>query len=382
MMQKAMKLDLLPKAVIGYTASFLHNNDYFNLCKVNRYLYLSCNSPNTLRWLRLNLQRIQLSLPIHSPKMQNIETLTLETNEEHKSFDMDLFLVQTAFDFENVKELFLFDLTFENGQFARFMSKFTKVQYLCIQAVDFDVDYLHELKEIPSLRGLELAKSTEDFDEDLHQGIIERFDEQLESLTVDDMAVNFSGLNFPNLQRLNAVYIFPQEINHIIETAVNLKKFRLQQMYLLENDGDEEIHDMMVNVIKSCKKLEYVCLKYVDDNLETLLIGIKNGLSATEQLQRERIKVEIDTIKSINKERLDLIVFEIVKIMNTMILNVRNVMFVWNVSMEHFEWIYKELKQKLPKFEIVENDRNLVIKNKDCNISYQESWQMYENCLM
>eukprot|EP01084_Bolivina_argentea_P300220 517604_1 len=49
-----IKLDQLPKRLIGVIASFCNQNDYFDFSFTNRFVYLGCNSPNLLQELDLN----------------------------------------------------------------------------------------------------------------------------------------------------------------------------------------------------------------------------------------------------------------------------------------------------------------------------------------
>eukprot|EP01083_Nonionella_stella_P111837 328371_1 len=41
-----IKLDCMPKRLVGEISSFLSQSDYINLSKTNRFIYMGCNSPN------------------------------------------------------------------------------------------------------------------------------------------------------------------------------------------------------------------------------------------------------------------------------------------------------------------------------------------------
>eukprot|EP01083_Nonionella_stella_P287733 979515_1 len=41
-----IKIDQIPRAIIGYVASFLKQRSYIRLSMSNRSIYLGCNSPN------------------------------------------------------------------------------------------------------------------------------------------------------------------------------------------------------------------------------------------------------------------------------------------------------------------------------------------------
>eukprot|EP01083_Nonionella_stella_P099493 279750_1 len=40
-----IKLDCMPKRLVGEISSFLSQSDYINLSKTNRFIYMGCNSP-------------------------------------------------------------------------------------------------------------------------------------------------------------------------------------------------------------------------------------------------------------------------------------------------------------------------------------------------
>eukprot|EP01084_Bolivina_argentea_P220148 373156_1 len=43
-----IKLNQLPQSIIGYTASFLYESEYFHFQTTNRSIFIGCNSPNML----------------------------------------------------------------------------------------------------------------------------------------------------------------------------------------------------------------------------------------------------------------------------------------------------------------------------------------------
>eukprot|EP01083_Nonionella_stella_P302024 1039465_1 len=49
-----IKMNQLPTTIIGITASFLPQCDYFNFSSSSRSIYLGCNSPNLLHDLNVN----------------------------------------------------------------------------------------------------------------------------------------------------------------------------------------------------------------------------------------------------------------------------------------------------------------------------------------
>eukprot|EP01083_Nonionella_stella_P115796 343665_1 len=52
-----IKLHQLPRAIVGYTASFLDQWDYIDFSMSNRSIYLGCNSPNTPKYVDVNFEK-------------------------------------------------------------------------------------------------------------------------------------------------------------------------------------------------------------------------------------------------------------------------------------------------------------------------------------
>eukprot|EP01083_Nonionella_stella_P161150 527481_1 len=72
-----MSLSQLPTAIIGHTASFLTQRNYFDLSASNRSIYLGCYSPNLLHELQLSeLDYSSINLQLFpSVKTLNIDPL-------------------------------------------------------------------------------------------------------------------------------------------------------------------------------------------------------------------------------------------------------------------------------------------------------------------
>eukprot|EP01083_Nonionella_stella_P283221 963849_1 len=132
-----IKLDCLPKRLVGEISSFLSQSDYINLSKTNRFIYMGCNSPNKLlelqlmdvndyscinlelypciRHLELNLAMFNQLMPsITRPSVLNqLESLRLDSAWQY-DFDIDTFLNNNPININNVTQL----------TFARFSPSF------------------------------------------------------------------------------------------------------------------------------------------------------------------------------------------------------------------------------------------------------------------
>eukprot|EP01083_Nonionella_stella_P051914 137897_1 len=84
-----IKFDRFPRAIIGYTASFLHQSDYVKFSVSNRSIYLGCNLPNTLHELDLTTRLCSREPTDYSSvavvQFQSIKSLCIDPYEAIKS---------------------------------------------------------------------------------------------------------------------------------------------------------------------------------------------------------------------------------------------------------------------------------------------------------
>ena len=71
----ALRLDSLPRSLIGVTASFLEQRDYARFSHCNRLIYLGCNLPNHLQ--ELNLLGIDFSWRIEFGSLFKTQALPI-----------------------------------------------------------------------------------------------------------------------------------------------------------------------------------------------------------------------------------------------------------------------------------------------------------------
>eukprot|EP01083_Nonionella_stella_P126711 383616_1 len=74
--EKTNRKHQLPRALIGYTASFLPQMDYVKFAMSNRSIYLGCNSPNLLPELDLTI--IEDCSSINLATFASVKTLSIE----------------------------------------------------------------------------------------------------------------------------------------------------------------------------------------------------------------------------------------------------------------------------------------------------------------
>eukprot|EP01083_Nonionella_stella_P143981 448584_1 len=110
-----IKLDRIPKRLVGEISSFLSQSDYINLSKTNRFIFTGCNSPNQLQTLQLikinnysginlelysSVRQLSLNMSIFNQLMPHItrpsvlnqlESLLL-SGAFQSDYDIDMFL--------------------------------------------------------------------------------------------------------------------------------------------------------------------------------------------------------------------------------------------------------------------------------------------------
>ena len=146
--------------MIGYTASFLTQCNYFNLSACNRSIYLGCNTPNLLQELNLfsnNIDFTKINLELYP----SIKDLTIKLDNFNKilkkgqlnqlqclclngweSIDEKLqeFTDNNFIKFKNITSLNCVEFNAEHITFTKFLSQFTNLQHLVLNGVDVDFD--------------------------------------------------------------------------------------------------------------------------------------------------------------------------------------------------------------------------------------------------
>eukprot|EP01083_Nonionella_stella_P209323 758900_1 len=84
-----IKFDRFPRAIIGYTASFLHQSDYVKFSVSNRSIYLGCNLPNTLHELDLTQYIARFKIDLTRLKTKNYSSVTVVQFQSIKSLCID-----------------------------------------------------------------------------------------------------------------------------------------------------------------------------------------------------------------------------------------------------------------------------------------------------
>eukprot|EP01083_Nonionella_stella_P114888 340066_1 len=305
-----LKLDHVPKQLIGVISSFLPQFDYINFSKTNRFIYLGCNSPNKLHELNLkpiehyssidltlypSIHRLALDLSkcnklMHGSVVLN-ELCTLSLNINNTDFDIDLFLKHNWVNVNHITylEFSIFDHVLLSSQWTKIFSKFPNVQYLKLNCyVDgIDPDILKE--NYPNLRGLYLCVCEQSMGKCQH--LIDVFGSTLECLSLDRILnLGVHDINFASLEQLQLrAYMHigegSQIVRDILKTAKNAKRIGF---CVAHNDSQ-----IVNTVLSSTKSLQYIELQCLPNTFEFVLSGLKDGLYQIKKWKRKQFKVHI-----------------------------------------------------------------------------------------
>eukprot|EP01083_Nonionella_stella_P082652 228168_1 len=246
----------LPSALIGNLASYLDCTDHIAFSKVNRMIYIGCNSPNTLQRLRL-LKRDDYStinvakysqLKSLSVKLKAFDSFVLPSNgatvfnrlqrlllDGDKQSDVSISHLNTL-NVNNIKHLVCQNLGDESNDeisvscnaFTDLLSKFQNIERLSLSGVSFDphVDNKLNPQMLPHLKTFLWASNGSPA---FLVQMLQIFGSKLESLSLWDNVVFPlpSHISFSNLQHLNIAFRITSTLNHILKTATKLREIVL-----------------------------------------------------------------------------------------------------------------------------------------------------------
>ena len=196
----------------------------------------------------------------------------------------------------------------------------------------------------------------------------------------NDQVADLKNINFQNLRELES-YHASTPITAVFTTAINLEKVRL---------GNEP--KLIVETLTKCKRLRYLELKDIC-NMETALDALERGLFETRTLQRDILKIRINTTPSyvsyyasrppISKP--EECVIKLDRIVNSLSAKKVN---QWMIILDLQEMCCNDPKEfinslgwsaDIAKIDVIQNVDNdiVLITNPGCTIcGYGESWLM------
>eukprot|EP01083_Nonionella_stella_P059514 155719_1 len=356
----------LPPALVGHTASFLPQSDYIKLSTCARSLFIGCNTPNQMQELNLLKRKwkrhpiIDLAqfpsikhLAIHFHELgkllpkridlisggaslcRELEAITLDANRRQgmHSKEIRLFREKEYINTRNITDLTLqsfgtSSVVFNVAHFHLMLASlaFDNIQCLSFHYVNcrFDPEQIKQL--FPSVTALSIIAG---FEAD-RVALIHQFAQQLKYLCMrqyKNRPHHFSTVQFDKLEQLKIVAPSFQTVHDILNTAVNLRYFGMRITFKKKKLMElKHIKQCMVELITSCKSLEYVCVKWTNLKKEwfaAICEGIEFGLFTTQHWIRDelRIKLIFECNDPIVSEEIVFIMARMVAVIQKLIIN-------------------------------------------------------------
>ena len=312
----AVKLDSMPRRLVGHCASFLDQKFYSNLSLCNRALYLGCNTPSKLTEVSVGYKLPRNNLPVdlsRFPFATNLKIIDV--------WDFDAFFDQS--DESIADEL----------NIARQIAKMTRLQSLDLSEVDFTTRFLgiitnHEtttlrlkalsvefdpegefVANITTFKHLEFLKVSInsvpqwginsliymcrklkglDFDDNGHSvevPIVQHIGHRLQYLKLN-RADAVKGIDFAKLQQFKqGAKCNDNVMEEVLRTSVNLEKVKM--------NGNTNLIDRL---LKKCKRLKY--LEIDAKRIALVLEALEESLPHTHFVHTEAIKIRLNTSSS------------------------------------------------------------------------------------
>eukprot|EP00484_Ammonia_sp_Unknown_P008555 CAMPEP_0197074936 /NCGR_PEP_ID=MMETSP1384-20130603/211355_1 /TAXON_ID=29189 /ORGANISM="Ammonia sp." /LENGTH=515 /DNA_ID=CAMNT_0042513777 /DNA_START=82 /DNA_END=1628 /DNA_ORIENTATION=+ len=265
-------LDTIPVELIGNIASYLPQASYFSLCRTNRIVYISCNTPNQLQHINLmktdDYSRIALehypsvvSLSLNLSNFQKLQRPRgnqkvlsklkfLNLTVQHMSFDSFSHFMSTNFiDLRQVTRLQCDDVLFQTELFAQFLTEFSKLEYLEAYG-NIDIPQICNL--LAPLKGIRMYPGFE-----LQRDMIHTLGhnwEYMQFIDRESIDYNLSAVDFGKLEQLNTFRVSSKSLCDLLQSAVHLKKVRLIQPDM----NCQETEHALANILERCHEVQYV----------------------------------------------------------------------------------------------------------------------------
>eukprot|EP01083_Nonionella_stella_P159865 521968_1 len=414
-----IKLHQLPKAIIGFTASFLDQYDYIACSMSNRSIYLGCHSPNLLR--QLDLTEITDDSCIHLQSFPSVKKLWIDPSKAMKSqhnfsFDSPIFNQITSLILEaklphGWVQQFLnqnivncgtvttlncevcadvtADVEMKRNEFLTLLTQFPNLKHLTLSGVIVTDDFTaQELMDLcPKIIGLNLNGG----DIQLNECLIRLFASKLKYLAFaqyEKDEFNFDTVIFGNLEEL-IITIFTadnQLFDGILKSAPKLKKISIELQGINPLMNNDDIKNAMEKVFMKCPLLNHLYFKTTKRSdfcsmFMEALEGIQRGLFKIKNQHKKEMIIAIRTY-GLQAEAINvtLNVGRLVQSLESSDIN--DFMFVWNFFDEVEDDEMNEIFQKLcnvcgHNVNVLRCEHKLIIANLNCKINGLPSFHLW-----
>ena len=410
-----LQIESVSAALIGYIAAFLNQQDHNGFSKCSRFIYLGCNSPNSLCVLDLkNIEDYSL-IPISkytqvyrlrvSPRKikdfvspSNLIVLPRLTrieidNDERKNADIDWLTnsddngERSLIRWENITHLTLSNFSDDNednrrpllpkSKFLRLLSKMPNLIYLKLAGV-YDVETFNADDDSTFSRLLPNLRVFVDHGtgEHIADSIIRSCSHQLEMLSFSELGHDVSqDIDLRSLVEVECVSPVDEKIMQMIR---GLPARKLKRVYFdLEEEPSKDAMKLVTDVLTDQKCLEQCVVAVALSNLEDCCTALERGIFNIMDSDKDCIELKLvitaDTLFSASD-----IIYQISRVVNRLHdSNLSKFLFLWRFWDEdklpnQQEWkkqIRRFAARHKEKFTVVFGNRDILIFAKYSKIS-------------
>ena len=310
----------MPSWLVGSIASFLDQWRYIKFSRLNRKIYVDCNSPNTLqnlsliqcsdystvplkqfpqiRFLKFKLKQISEFKVVNGQRFgfcNQLETMVIRGNNSTVS-DINLLINDSSRCFSSIRSLTLEEFQgsskLDPGAAIQILSKFDKLAHLKMHVVQSEAPLSShplslvcpEIKEFMSLSSNSITP------------ILDAWKGRIDTLTIDRLALNIPNYDISTVKRL---YSFCFDIPQI-DSLLNLSK-SLREISWIPNSGappypplnGQRVENVLKRSIVDQVSLEYFHVS-TRGHFGAICSGIHNGLYLTKKRKRKQFEIAFD----------------------------------------------------------------------------------------
>ena len=348
-----LALSKLPNVLICEISTFLPIKEYLNFAGTAKVFFTALNNKNGTHLSKLDVTQnwSNKQLEKHLDRHRNLLELNLFTdqliNDENEEINFKLYKLHNLslkiqnggvnflhksvieskyWQYENIVRLSLNEYEEADNQQQDIMQIrhiLSKCNHLSsLRLVDFYVESPETIQWIINDHDVALPKLVElNMQNSVGFALIIKFGHQLKKLSWFNMyswssnwypithSERFNYLkkcNFKQLQQLRVSAIHYNDMNGILTTAINLKKFEItNDGHYYEGEIEKTLKDLIKLIFIRCKKLVYFKLNFLEwkskgkNSHPRAYDGIIEGLKDTKQLKRDTFMIELNMVLSL-----------------------------------------------------------------------------------
>eukprot|EP01083_Nonionella_stella_P166687 558027_1 len=411
-----IKLDEFPRAIIGYSASFLDQLDYINFSLSNRSTYLGCNSPNTLQ--ELNLKDILDYSAINLTSFPSIRCLhidpfktaqsqqrfsvaiddasifnqisELRLNAKEKTGWVQPFLDQNIVNCDNITALECKRFgswtsrpgaKMQGDEFLALLTTFPRLTHLQMNGVRITGGITaQDIADVcPKVVGLAVTTADQ---ATVPTHLPRTLASQLKYLSLRQgkkKCFDCDNIAFDKLEELRLWWPDNQSLNAILKSALNLKKVHIKYWeHWMTND---EIQNSIADLISKSTFLRYAGFSITSPRFGDVLEGIEHGLFKIKTQHRTELKLSI-MIRNSEWQPNDF-TFKVARVINSLeTCDIDDFMFIWEFKGHNDDKSklllddLRNISKHSKVFQYQYDDKSqFIITNRNCKINgYQTSF--------